>query len=88
MSLRTALQNSRLLTFGIIAGFVWILLNLITVVGAFDWYAAASGDFIGQNAVGGIVGAVVLLVILGGFITLYSEAGETDAAPESWPPSE
>jgi len=88
MSLRTALQNSQILTFGIIAAFVWTLINLITVVGAFDWYAAAAGDFVGQNAVGGIVGTIVLLVILGAFITLYSEASETDPAPQSWPPSE
>lgn len=88
MSLRTALQNSRILTFGIIAAFVWTLINLITVVGAFDWYAAASGDFVGQNAVGGIVGVVVLLIILGAFVTLYSETGETEPRPQSWPPSE
>lgn len=88
MSLRNALQNSRILTFGIIAAFVWLLLNLITVVGAFDWYAAGAGDFIGQNAIGGIVGSIVLLVILGGFVALYSEAGEMEPAPDSWPPSE
>lgn len=88
MSLRNALQNSQILTFGIIAGAVWILLNLITVVGAFDWYAANPSNFIGQNAIGGIVGIVVLLIILGGLITLYSEAGETEPTPQSWPPSE
>lgn len=88
MSLRNALQTSKVLTFGIIAAFVWTLINLITVVGRFDWYAAASGDFVGQNAVGGIVGVIVLLILLGSFIMLYSEAGETDPGPQSWPPSE
>lgn len=88
MSLRNALHNSQILTFGIIAAFVWTLINLITVVGSFDWYAAASGDFVGQNAVGGIAGAVVLLIVLGSLITLYSETGESEPTPQSWPPSE
>lgn len=88
MSLRTALQNSRILTFAITAAFVWILLTLLSVVGAFDWYAVTSGDFIGQNAVGGVAGVVVLLAVLGALTTVYSEVSESEPVPDSWPPSE
>lgn len=88
MSLRTAIQNSRVLTVAIAAASVWLLLTLLNVASAFDWLSASASDFIGQNALGGIAGVVVMLVLLGALLTLYSELSESEPAPESWPPSE
>jgi hypothetical protein len=88
MGLRTALENSRILTFAVTGAFIWLLLTTLNVAGSFDWLSAGAGDFIGRNALGGIAGLLVLLVVLGALLTLYSELSESDPAPESWPPSE
>ena len=88
MGLRTALENSRILTFAVVSAFVWLLLTALRVAESFDWLAVGAGNFIGRNALGGIAGLVVLLVVLGALLTLYSELSESDPAPDSWPPSE
>ena len=88
MGLRTALQNSRVLTFAITAASIWILLTLLSVIGSFNWLSASASDFVGQNALGGIAGVVAMLVMLGVLLTLYSEVSESEPAPDTWPPSE
>ncbi len=88
MGLRTALQQSKILAFVVAAVFVWLLLGLIRVATAFNWYAVSAGDFLGRNALGGIAGIVVLLVLLGVLIALYGELSETEPTPDTWPPSE
>jgi len=88
MGLKTALQQSKILTFAVLAAFVWLLLGLIRVATMFDWYAVTPADFLGRNAIGGVVGVVVLLVILGVLVALYSELSETGPTPDTWPPSE
>lgn len=88
MSLRTAMQQSKILTFVTLAAFVWLLVTLLDVMRNFDWLAVAGSDFVGQNAIGGIAGVVVLALLLGSLVTLYSEVSETEPGPESWPPSE
>ncbi|GGO00512.1 MULTISPECIES: hypothetical protein [Haloarcula] len=88
MTLRTALQQSKILTFVVMGAFVWLLLSLLNVMGTFDWAAINTGDFVGQTAVGGIAGVVVLAVLLGVLVVLYSEVSETSPGPEAWPPSE
>ncbi|MFB6117737.1 hypothetical protein [Halosegnis sp.] len=88
MSLRTALQNSRVLTFAITAAVLWLLLTTLQVAASFDWLSASASDFVGQNALGGILGVLVMLVLVGALFTLYSELSESEPAPQSWPPSE
>jgi hypothetical protein len=88
MGLRTALDQSKLLTFVALGAFVWLLLTLLDVAGEIDVFAAGSTDFVGFNATAGIAGIVVLAVVLGVLVALYSEITETDPAPETWPPSE
>ncbi|MFW6435209.1 MAG: hypothetical protein ACOCY1_02410 [Halovenus sp.] len=88
MTLRSAVRQSTVLTFVVLAAFVWVLLSLLSVMQQFDWLAVLSTDYIGQNAAGGIAGVVVLAVLLGALIFLSSEMGEGEPAPEQWPPSE
>lgn len=88
MSLRTAFRQSTILTFVTLGAFVWLLFTLLGVMRNFDWLAATSGDFVGNSAAGGILGIVVLAILLGAIVTLYSEVSEEEPAPESWPPSE
>lgn len=88
MSLRTALQQSKILTFVVLGAFIWLGATLFQVAASFDWYAFGNGDFIGANATGGVAGVLVLAIVLGTLVVLYSEVTESDPAPESWPPSE
>jgi len=86
MSMRTALRQTRWVTFGVLAAVVWTLLITFEVATAFDWTAFSPGAFVGQTAVGGIAGVAVLVLLLGLLVVLYSELTETDPAPQAWPP--
>lgn len=88
MGLRTALETSKILTFTVAAIFVWVLLATFRVATAFDWYAVSTSGFLGRNALGGIAGLVVMLVLLGVMLALFAELTETEPAPDAWPPSE
>ncbi len=88
MGLRDALRQSSLLTFILLGSFAYVLLVLLNVWQAVEWFTLGSGDFVGQSAVGGIAGVVVMLVWLGVIVVLYGEVVESEPAPKSWPPSE
>jgi hypothetical protein len=87
MTLRTAVQQSKILTFVVLGAFVWLLLTLFDVLSTID-FATGTATFVGQNALGGIAGVLVLAIVLGALVVLYSEITESDPAPQSWPPSE
>ncbi len=88
MSLRTALENSKILTFAVAAIFAWVTFTLFQVATAFNWYAVSPSAFLGRNALGGISGVVVMLILLGVMIALFAEFSETEPKPDTWPPSE
>ncbi len=88
MTIRAALRNSRLATYAVLFALVWLLLTTYRVATRFDWSAITSPSFVGPNAVGGIVGVVVLVTLVMLLIALYGELSETEPAPEPWPPSE
>lgn len=88
MSLRTAIRQSVILTFVVLAAFIWLLLSLLDVMREFDWLAITTTDYIGFNAAGGIAGVVVLAILLGLLVALFSGVSEEEPTPESWPPSE
>ncbi|MFC4247003.1 hypothetical protein ACFOZ7_08320 [Natribaculum luteum] len=88
MTIRTALRTSRLATYAILFVLVWLLLTTYRVATSFDWSTITSPSFTGPNAVGGIVGVVVLIALVMLLIALYGELSETEPAPEPWPPSE
>ncbi|WP_420181813.1 hypothetical protein ACNO8S_09070 [Haloarcula sp. KBTZ06] len=87
MTLRTAVRQSKILTFVVLGAFVWLLLTLFEVLSTID-LATGTATFVGQNALGGIAGVLVLTIVLGALVVLYSEITESDPAPQSWPPSE
>ncbi|EMA32966.1 hypothetical protein [Haloarcula japonica] len=87
MTLRTAIQQSKILTFVVLGAFVWLLLTLFEVASTID-LGTGTTSFVGQNALGGVAGVLVLTIVLGALVVLYSEITETNPAPQSWPPSE
>lgn len=88
MGVRTALEQSKILMVVILGAFAWLFLTLLTVVRNINWLAVTQPEFIGQNALGGIIGAIVLTIMLGILVTLYGGISETDPSPGTWPPSE
>lgn len=89
MGSRTALKQSKILTFSVLVAFVWLLFGLLRVATAFNWYAVSGvTDFLGRNAIGGIVGVLVLVVLLGVLVALYSELSSVEPTPDTWPPAE
>lgn len=87
MTLRTAVRQSKILTFVVLGAFVWLLLTLFEVLSTID-LATGTATYVGQNALGGVAGVLVLTIVLGALVVLYSEITESDPAPQSWPPSE
>ncbi|MFB6223729.1 MAG: hypothetical protein ABEH86_08685 [Haloarcula sp.] len=87
MALRTAVQQSKILTFVVLGAFVWLLLTLLEVAGSLE-LSTGTATFVGQNTVGGIAGVLVLAILLGALVVLYSELTEPDPTPQSWPPAE
>lgn len=86
MGMRTALRQTRWITFTVLAAAAWTLLIAYEVATAFDWANVSVQDFLGQAAVSGIVGLIVMAVFLGLLVVVYSELTETEPAPEVWPP--
>jgi hypothetical protein len=50
--------------------------------------AGVVGDAIGTNAAGGILGLLVMAIALLAALQLLAELGNSDPAPEAWPPNE
>ena len=88
MTLRNGLRQSKLLTFVVLGAFVWLLVALLDLLRSIDLTAVLSPDYVGQGSAAGLVGALVLAIVLGVLVVLYSELGETSPAPDSWPPRE
>lgn len=87
MTLRTAVQQSKILTFVVLGAFVWLLLTLLEIASLID-LTTGTASYVGQNALGGVAGVLTLAILLGALVVLYSELTEADPAPKSWPPTE
>lgn len=81
MGLKTALTQSRIVTFGVLAGAVWILLAILQV---YERLGALSSTEVGQAPVAGLVGIAVMVGLLALLVVLYSELSEVEPAPEPW----
>jgi apolipoprotein N-acyltransferase len=88
MTIRTALRQSRVLTYAVLFVLLWLLVTLYRVATSFDWTAITTPTFIGLNPVGGIVGVVVMAIVVMLVIALYGELSQEEPAPEPWPPTE
>lgn len=83
MSMRTALEQSRLLTLFVLAGMGWIVYTGAKVLGDINYWNPVD---VGHTAAAGLVGLVVLATVLVAGLSLFSELGHSEPAPKTWPP--
>lgn len=88
MTIRAALQQSRLATYAVLFALLWLLLATYQVATSLEWAAVSAPTFTGLNVVGGLVGLVVMVVLAMLLVALYGELSEEEPGPEPWPPSE
>lgn len=84
MGTRTALSNSRWITFAVLAAAVWLMASWFSVYGRINW--GALDDPIGAYGYSGLVGLVVMAVALGLLVMLYGELAEGEPGPDTFPP--
>lgn len=93
MGIRTALGQSKIVTFAILIALAWTIISLVSTLGNMEGLfveaeapvVSNTGSYVGEVAVSGIVGALVLLALAGLLVYLYAETTELDPAPEPWP---
>ena len=85
MSLRDALEQSRILTLAIIAAIAWTVFSITRVLGQFDFWAPAA---VGTTPGAGIVGVAVMLVGVTLALALLSGFGHDEPTAETWPPDD
>lgn len=85
MSIRSALQQSAVVTFGVAVAGLWLLLTWLHV---FETIDLSNMSAVGTGTTAGIVGLGVLTVTLGLLFVLFGELGQSSPGPKSWPPSE
>lgn len=85
MGMRNALKQSGWITFVLLLGMGWIVLSGLSVFGLSKagW---SIGETVGRTAVSGAIGLLVMAVVLGFAIVLFSELGESEPAPRRFPP--
>ncbi|WP_049935902.1 hypothetical protein [Haloplanus natans] len=81
MGIRTALTQSGIVTLGVFAAGIWIVLTMLQVYGRLG---PLSSGGVGQTPISGLVGLVVLGGTLVLLLALYGELSEMDPAPEPW----
>ncbi|WP_299333491.1 hypothetical protein [Haloplanus sp.] len=81
MGLRTALSQSRIVTFGAIAAGIWIVLTILTV---YQRLGPLSSGGVGQTPISGLIGLVVMGATLALLFVLYGELSEEEPAPDPW----
>ncbi|QCJ46024.1 hypothetical protein [Haloprofundus sp. MHR1] len=86
MSLRNGFRQSWVLTFGIVAAMAWLTLTAVRVFSLVESPLTWTTPTAGTGAMGGLVGLVVMAVFVGVLLVLFSELGESDPAPSTWPP--
>ena len=84
MGTRTALSNSRWLTFAVLAVAVWLVATWFSVYQRINW--SALDDTIGAYGYSGLMGLVVMAVALGLLVVLYGELAEGEPGPDTFPP--
>ncbi|MFB6123920.1 MAG: hypothetical protein ABEJ78_10740 [Haloferacaceae archaeon] len=85
MSLKTALRQSRVVTFALLAASVWTLLTVIEVYRALGPLGATTP---GQTWTSGVVGLLVMVALLGLFVYAFAEVGDSRPRPTPFSPDE
>ena len=90
MGMRTAFSQARIVTIGVLAALLWTGITALRVVDSIDLWGVANagivGDAIGTNAVGGIVGLLVMTIAILAALQLLAELGDAEPTPDTWPP--
>jgi hypothetical protein len=81
MGIRTALTQARIVTLGVFAAAIWIVLTMLQVFGRIG---PLSSGGVGQTPISGLIGLAVLGGALALLLVLYGELSETEPAPEPW----
>jgi hypothetical protein len=81
MGIRTALTQSRIISLGVFAAAIWIVLTMLQVYGRLG---PLSGGGVGQTPIAGLIGLAVLGGSLALLLVLYGELSEAEPAPEPW----
>ncbi|AXG07727.1 hypothetical protein DU500_15540 [Haloplanus rubicundus] len=81
MGIRTALTQARIVSLGVFAAAIWIVLTMLQVFGRLG---PLSSGGVGQTPISGLVGLAVLGGALALLLVLYGELSETEPAPEPW----
>jgi len=85
MALRTALETNKMVVAAVLLFAGWMA---ITALQVFETMNAVTlgNEVIGQGGMSGVIGLLVMAGTGGLLLLLYSELGETDPAPEPFPP--
>lgn len=90
MALRTALDQSKVVTFAALVALGWALMNIVhtlqTMTGLWGGAEAAHGAYVGQTATAGIIGALVMAGLAGLLVYLVADLGEYEPSPTTFPP--
>lgn len=91
MSLRTAGKLSPVILAGVLLFGAWVAMNVFRVLETMspiwtDGGEALGGAAVGQNALGGIVGLLVMVAVIGLLVALYGALSETGPVPDRFPP--
>lgn len=81
--MRTAVRRSPVVTFGLLLATLWILLIWIWLFGVVD---LSNVGYVGEGALGGVLGLVVMAIALGLLVMLFGELTSSEPRPEPWPP--
>ncbi|SHG73218.1 hypothetical protein [Halobaculum gomorrense] len=88
MGLRTAVSQSWVLTAMATGIGLWCAYTAVQAFAAIESLWTFTGSYVGQNAVGGLAGVAVLAGIVALLLVFFGELGQTDPAPQTWPPEE
>lgn len=88
MALKNAVSQSWVLTAMATGIGLWCAYIAVQTFARIETIWAFDGSYIGANPVGGLAGIAVLVGIVALLFVYLGELGESDPAPEAWPPDE
>lgn len=88
MSLKTAMEQSNLLTFAVLAILAWLVWTVLQVWESMNPLWTGTGEVLGQTAMGGVLGILVMLGLVVLFVVFFGQLGSASGSPSTWPPEE
>lgn len=89
MASRNAIRQNPILVAAILLVGAWLILTVFDVVASIGQTGPGTYEgYVGHTPLSGWVGLGVLVAALGFLVVLYSELGEPDPLPESFPPDD